>query len=401
MIISLLLLPHGPQEAAAQLKFAALGNWGFDSGSQQQVADTLKKIAHTEHLSFMVSPGSNFAGGVSGPQDPKWKRLFEDVYSDPSGALKMPFFTVLGAEDWSGNYTAEAIRTEVAYSPTVAENEEGLSIAGTADATSAMESQLATTYPKWTLPNWWYHYLMHFPASTGTAFINSGHKDMSVGLVFLDTWVLSSSFPFSDVRTKAWEDAERTLSLATKLLDYIIVVTDRPIFSSGSSKGDSALQYYLKPLIEKADVDLYISGYDFSQEVIVNRGITYVNCGAGSFGVGSSMVKDRGSQFYTGQAGFCLFELNAEGIVTRLVDGLSGETLFAYKQLLKRRPERKTIDAFKFVSQLPEVKYWAVPSMGKMPGRDVFVRVVGTIGLCIATFFASLSVASLVSRYTK
>lgn len=414
VLLILLIGGKGLQPAVAQLKFAAIGNWGFESGSQQQVADTLKQVARSEHLSFLLSPGSNFAGGVSGPADPKWKRLFEDMYSDPAGALKMPFFTVLGAEDWSGDYTAEALRTEVAYSPTgkystgttnAAEGqEEPLQKPEEENAEAAVaarEMQFSETYPKWTLPNWWYHYLMHFPASTGSAFINSGHKDMSVGLIFLDTWVLSSSFPFSDITRKAWQDAEKTLTLAPKLLDYIIVVTDRPVYSSGSSKGDSSLQYYLKPLLEKADVDVLISGYDFSQEVIVHKGISYVNCGAGSFGVGSSMVKDRGSQFYSGQAGFCVFELTADGLVTRLVDGTNGETLYEYKQGLKRRPDRKTIDAFKFVSQLPEVKYWEVPSMGKMPGRDAFVRVVGTIGLCIATFFASLSVASLVSRYTK
>lgn len=107
-----------------------------------------------------------------------------------------------------------------------------------------------------------------FSLFAGGAFINSGHKDMSVGMIFIDTWVLSSSFPFSNVTSKAWADLEKTLDLAPKILDYIVVVADRPVYSSGSSKGDSMLQYYLEPLLKKANIDAYISGYDFNLEVI-------------------------------------------------------------------------------------------------------------------------------------
>lgn len=271
--------------AFAQLKFAALGNYGFDVSGQKQVAETLKKAAADERISFIVSPGSNFANGVSGSNDTKWDEQFEDVYSDPNGALKMPFLTVLGAEDWSGNYTAMRDRTDLVYG----------------DAT---KEEATSNSPKWTLPNWWYHYAVHFAASTGmqicicvfiksfshacslffeegecflvwrffnfagSAFISSGHKDMSVGMVFIDTWVLSSSFPFGNVTDKAWTDLENTLEIAPKVFDYIIVVGNRPVYSSGSSKGDSMLQYYLLPLLKKAGVDAYISGYDRDMEVI-------------------------------------------------------------------------------------------------------------------------------------
>lgn len=94
---------------------------------------------------------------------------------------------------------------------------------------------------------------------------------MSVGMVFVDTWVLSSAFPFGNVTEKAWKDLERTLEIAPKVFDYIIVVGNRPVYSSGSSKGDSTLQYYLQPLLKKAGVDAYISGYDRDMEVIEVR----------------------------------------------------------------------------------------------------------------------------------
>lgn len=368
--------------AFAQLKFAAIGNYGFDAAGQKEVADTLKKSAAEERISFIVSPGSNFPGGVSGANDTKWVDQFESVYSDEHGALKMPFLTVLGAEDWSGNYTAMRARTDLVY--------------GDGD-----EKETASNAPKWTLPNWWYHYAVHFAASTGSAFISSGHKDMSVGMVFIDTWVLSSSFPFGNVTEKAWTELETTLEIAPKVFDYIIVVGNRPVHSSGSSKGDSMLQYYLQPLLEKAGVDAYISGYDNDMEVIENNNIAYINCGTSSVAGSSALVTSSGSKFFSGDRGFCLFELTSDGLVTKFVSGETGQTLFEHKQPVKTRPQRSTIDQFNYLSELPEVTYYPIPEMGKLPGKDTFVRVVGTIGLCIMTFLATLALASGISKAMK
>lgn len=131
-----------------QLRFAAIGNWGFDVSGQKEVAETLKKAAAEQRISFLVSPGSNFPNGVSGANDTKWEESFENVYSDENGSLKMPFLTVLGAEDWSGNYTAMRERTDLVYG-------------------EGSEADLVSNSPKWTLPNWWYHYAVHFAATTG------------------------------------------------------------------------------------------------------------------------------------------------------------------------------------------------------------------------------------------
>ncbi|KAL8434041.1 hypothetical protein Efla_001513 [Eimeria flavescens] len=372
----------GTHEASAQLKFVALGNYGFDPSGQKQVAETLKKAAAEERISFIVSPGSNFPNGVSGSNDTKWDEDFEKVYSDERGSLKMPFLTVLGAEDWSGNYTAMRERTELVYG-------------------DGPDEEAVSNAPKWTLPNWWYHYAVHFAASTGSAFISSGHKDMSVGLVFIDTWVLSSSFPFGNVTEKAWNELETTLEVAPKVFDYIIVVGNRPVYSSGSSKGDSMLQYYLEPLLKKAGVDAYISGYDHDMEIIEDETISHINCGTGSVLGSGALVTAGGSKFFSGDRGFCLFELTADGLITKFINGETGQMLYEHKQPVKTRTGRATIDQFNYLSELPEVTYFAVPAMGKLPGKDVFVRVVGTIGLCIMTLLGTLAVASGVSRVMK
>lgn len=59
------------------------------------------------------------------------------------------------------------------------------------------------------------------------------------------------------------------------------------------------------------------------------------------------------------------------------------------------------IDQFNYLSEMPEVTYFPIPAMGKLPDRDVFVRVVGTIGLCIMAFLASLTIASGISKAMK
>lgn len=378
LVVGLLSIPS----AKAQLKFAAIGNYGFDKAGQKTVAETLKKTAAQERISFLVSPGSNFPNGVSGANDTKWTEQFEDVYSDNQGSLKMPFLTVLGSEDWSGNYTAMRDRTDLVYG-------------------DGSEDESASNAPKWTLPNWWYHYAVHFAASTGSAFISSGHKDMSVGMIFLDTWVLSSSFPFGNVTEKAWTELETTLEIAPKVFDYIIVIGNRPVYSSGLSKGDSMLQYYLQPLLKKAGVDAYISGYDRDMEVIEDQDTAHINCGTSSAAGSSSFASSGTSKFFSGDRGFCLFELTVDGLVTKFINGETGETLFEHKQPLKTRPERSTIDQFNYLSEMPEVTYYPVPAMGKLPGKDVFVRVVGTIGLCILTFLGTLVIASTISKAVK
>lgn len=46
------------------------------------------------------------------------------------------------------------------------------------------------------------------------------------------------------------------------------MVGDKPIYSSGSSKGDSYLEKKLLPLLKMANVDMYIAGHDHDMEVI-------------------------------------------------------------------------------------------------------------------------------------
>ena len=57
-------------------------------------------------------------------------------------------------------------------------------------------------------------------------------------------------------------------------------------------------------------------------------------------------MTSNGSKFFSGDRGFCLFELTADGLVTKFVNGETGATLYEHKQPVKARPERSTVSSF-------------------------------------------------------
>lgn len=136
-----------------QLHFVSLGNFGKGSGAQNYVANTLKNKAKDYSVSFIISPGSNFLNGVTSLEDSKWMSWFEKPYE--GNAMNLPFFTVVGVEDWKGNFSALPARTNMTY--------------GVPKEEVSSETQ---GIPRWYLPNWWYYYVAHFSDSTGMSQIN-------------------------------------------------------------------------------------------------------------------------------------------------------------------------------------------------------------------------------------
>ena len=83
----------------ADLVFCALGNQGSGLPGQKRVADALARLAPSGPLDFVLLLGANFPPhGVTLASDPLWQERFDAVY-DPK-ALAVPFYPVLGAEDW-------------------------------------------------------------------------------------------------------------------------------------------------------------------------------------------------------------------------------------------------------------------------------------------------------------
>lgn len=250
----------------AQLHFVSLGSFGSGAATQRSVASVLESKAKDYSVSFIISPGTNFFDGVSDLNDPKWKSSFEKPYEGSS--LSLPFFTVAGEGDWKGNYTALPLRTNQTYG-------------------------IGHQFPRWTLPNWWYYYSAHFSDSTGSLYcevniilniiqVHSlsffqganaafGSAGGSAGFVFIDTFILSDRFRFQYITKLHWDNLRDTITAASRIYDWVIVVGDKAILSSGSSKGDSYLSKTLRPFLKELNVDAYISGNDNDMEVIEVR----------------------------------------------------------------------------------------------------------------------------------
>jgi len=94
--------------ASAQLTFITLGDWGgidVDSQhatNQRAVAKQLTTSAKALNSSWIINVGDNFYYiGVANTTDPQWKDDFENVYTDPSLAVK--WYSALGNHDYGLN----------------------------------------------------------------------------------------------------------------------------------------------------------------------------------------------------------------------------------------------------------------------------------------------------------
>lgn len=135
----LLLLLDG---AAAQLHFMSIGNWGAPSLTRPLLLPNFRSTLRSTKSSFIISPGSNFpVGGIKALNDTRWSTDFADIFSGEDFNIR--FFTVLGIDDWAGNVTAQALRTDDAYDK---------------DMLNSTAKQ-----PRWTMPNYWYRYGVTFP----------------------------------------------------------------------------------------------------------------------------------------------------------------------------------------------------------------------------------------------
>lgn len=357
----------------AQLHFASLGNWGSGSATQYTVGALLKSKAKEHQLSFIVSPGSNFIDGVQDLEDKYWTTRFQTPYS--GSELHVPFFPVLGTADWDSNFTAEVLKT----------NETD----GTSDG------------PRWMLPNYWYHYTIHF-SDASEASAAYGGTDGSAGFVFVDTFILSDKFPYQNITKLHWNALRDTVKAAVKIFDWVIVVGDKAILSSGGSKGDPYLSDTLRQLLKSYQVDAYVSGNDYDMEIIEDGPLLHVNCGASSGFDPLLRVKADNSVHYIPRPGFCHHVLTKKHFVTEFVDGHTGLILANYTKARNVR-ERSLLDRFHLYQGLPEIKYVEVPPWKHIAAgeEDLFLRICGTIGLIILIFILSLMTVTTGSRVAK
>ncbi|XP_061385294.1 glideosome-associated protein 50-like [Danaus plexippus] len=213
---------------------------------------------------------------------------------------------VLGQSDWSGNYTAQILRTNSTYDRGTEEN--------------------FVVAPQWTIPNFWYHYTQHFTDSSeaSTAYTAT---DSSVGFVFVDTYILSDSFPHTNITKLHWDATKNTIAAAVQIYDW-----------DGS--------------------------------------LVHITCGSGS---GSSLFGRMNTDDFVvhmNRAGFCHHTLTQKKFTTEFVDGYTGSVMETYSKSRNVR-ERTLLKRFNVFQTLPEISFVEVPPWkpDSPMENDLFIRI--------------------------
>jgi tartrate-resistant acid phosphatase type 5 len=283
LVASSLLLPfRSPAAAAEALPFLVLGDWGDPGRGQKEVARAMADLARQTPQNFIVSVGDNFyPQGVASVDDPLWNAAFREVYSDPS--LACPWYAVLGNHDRHGNVDAEI--------------------------------EFEKMDPRWHMPQRFY--------SRVEALAGGGEAEF----FFLDTTLVADerpepATPAADQEQFAWLDR----ALAATKARWRIVVGHHPVFSGGHHGNTPSLTAWLKPLLERHKVQVYLNGHDHDLQHIVADGVHYVTVGSGSKTRATHQTKR--TVFAASELGFLSARLARDAMEVAFVSA-GGKTLHA------------------------------------------------------------------------
>lgn len=250
---------------AQEIGLILLGDTGEINQDRDRVAKAIKTYCQVEICTVVLLLGDNFYNtGVTSVDDPQFKTKFEDPYKE----LKLRFFPVLGNHDALGNWQAEI------------------------DYTSERWNLIARYYK----------------------------LDLKlVNLYALDTnlYVLNKNIvsnPAVRKQQNIWLKNQLTDSTA----EWKIVYGHHPVFSSGMHSDTKALIEDIKPLLQKYQVDFYISGHDHDKELIEQNGTKYIISGTGS--KSRPITKSEKSQFAASTYGFAHLLFKNNTAILRFVD---------------------------------------------------------------------------------
>lgn len=402
---------------SAQLNFAVLGNWGTGTWQQRAVSDKLSDYCDKTNCSFIVSPGSNFGNGVQRIYDSTFSEQFVDIYG---AKYKLPFYTVLGVDDWRGNVTAQAVWSQLQFGKAKDEDQTVKSQMGIykemeledKNIKAPLTQREIASYkaPKFVLPNWYWSQAVNYSEASDNAVFGAGDK--TAMFIYFDTYILSEHFVDEGVRQDAWNNLKATLAAANGAFDWIIAVGDTSIYSSGKIGGNKEMEFNLRPLLKEYGVDAYISGSDFDMEIMEDGTMAMLNCGNGSYGRGKGLWTAPGSIAFSSASGFCSVKLSKNMMTLNLVDGASGEIVASSEH----KRQEKSINVFakgQAMGNVPKVVYTPLPwgvggSVGPngegtliSPAIINFIKIVGSIGLACTGFVAFIATITSANRFQK
>lgn len=264
-------IPSNPDNAQ-EINFFALGDQGSGSLERRAVADAMEKVARkNKNLDFVVLLGDNFYIDTKLTENsPEWNTMFEEAYS---GAYlsTVPFYAILGNHDQDLSLNPNT-HPEIEY------------------------SKKALGSNRWRMPAHYFH----------TDFGNINGRPL-LRIVFLDT-----NASTDDMAIQANYVREQFINNPVQPI-WKIVAGHHTIRTCGKHLEDKMnLTKTLLPTLQEAKVDIYLSGHDHNQQLILkDNEPTYVINGAGGKSLYAQKLNSEDLRFFNEGYGFVSLMANA------------------------------------------------------------------------------------------
>lgn len=263
-------IPSNPDDAQ-EINFFALGDQGSGSLEQRAVADAMEKLAKkNKNLDFVILLGDNFyIDKKLTEESAEWNTMFEEVYS---GAYlsTVPFYAILGNHDKDLSLSAKT-HPEIEY------------------------SKKALGSNRWRMPA---HYFHHD--------FGNIHGRPLLRIVFLDT-----NASADEITKQANYVREQFIRNPVQPI-WKIVAGHHTIRSCGKHFNDTELAKSLLPALQESKVDVYFSGHDHNQQLIIkDNEPLYVINGAGGKNLYAQQINSEQLGFFNKNYGFVSLKANA------------------------------------------------------------------------------------------
>lgn len=275
--------------------FIVIGDWGRNGADhQQQVADQMGIIAAQFNNRYIISTGDNFyPQGVISEQDPLFFYSFENIYKDFT--LQVDWYLILGNHDYMADPDAQVRYSKISR--------------------------------RWKMPARYYEKQFGIPGTK-----------KKILIAFIDTNPLIPEFYSNELygpnvktqdTTKQKNWIEDVLSNKKDPLAWKIVVGHHPMFTAGGRTDNydtKAIRNTLKPVLDKHEVDAYISGHEHSLQYLKPSGKTHhFISGAGSERTPVKPIPE--AKFAASQYGFMVFSIKENNCLIQVID-FKGEVIY-------------------------------------------------------------------------
>jgi len=244
ILVIVLLAAFCATSAFAKLAFTVYADWGIKS----DYAKTLAKVSDNHKSQFIAAIGDNFYGqhgdrhfGIKSVDDPKWKSVFENVYTQPF--FKKRWYVVAGNHDYNGNELAQV--------------------------------EYTSRSDRWYFPSLYYT----FTKSVGADSVQFFMLD-TTPMYYSEKELAQSKFNVKsgkDVKQVQWLEAELKKSTAK----WRIVMGHHQVYTAHG--GNQWMKQQLAPLFQQYGVSVYLNGHIHNVQHVKVGKIHYATIGNAAF----------------------------------------------------------------------------------------------------------------------